>query len=316
MSSTLSVLGLYQWDNSLLDGVVKYLPTPSKIPTDYPDLYYPGDVIDPDMFKHNLLMECAELEVIYPDFDFLKWAVETWALKQSNVWQKFYNTCYYKYNPLWNKDGKITRTETEERDLQTGATRDVTSTTSRDTTNDVTRDLTDAVTRDLTNAGQTQTENTRTVKNSGNVKEDNNGTSNGTSTEQVSAFNSADFRNRSQVEDSQTVINTATTTQDLTTNDTMTSTTTGNNTDSGTITTDSSGTVKTVGSDKSNSTDKDTSSGTETGTITRTYEDLEQGNIGITMSQQMAQAERDYVKFNIVDFIIDDFKKRFCLLVY
>lgn len=40
------------------------------------------------------------------------------------------------------------------------------------------------------------------------------------------------------------------------------------------------------------------------------------GNIGVTTTQQMLEAERKIVQFNIVDFIIDDFRKRFCLLIY
>ena len=40
------------------------------------------------------------------------------------------------------------------------------------------------------------------------------------------------------------------------------------------------------------------------------------GNIGVTTTQQMIEAERNVVKFNIVDYIVEDFKKRFCLLIY
>lgn len=40
------------------------------------------------------------------------------------------------------------------------------------------------------------------------------------------------------------------------------------------------------------------------------------GNIGVTTTQQMIDEERRVVKFNIYDYIIDSFKKRFCILVY
>lgn len=40
------------------------------------------------------------------------------------------------------------------------------------------------------------------------------------------------------------------------------------------------------------------------------------GNIGVTTTQQMIEAERNVVKFNIVDYIVEDFKRRFCLLIY
>ena len=40
------------------------------------------------------------------------------------------------------------------------------------------------------------------------------------------------------------------------------------------------------------------------------------GNIGVTTSQQMIEAQREVVKFNMVDIIIADFKGRFCLPIY
>lgn len=40
------------------------------------------------------------------------------------------------------------------------------------------------------------------------------------------------------------------------------------------------------------------------------------GNIGVTTSQQMIEAERRVSEFNIIDYIIQSFKRRFCILVY
>lgn len=40
------------------------------------------------------------------------------------------------------------------------------------------------------------------------------------------------------------------------------------------------------------------------------------GNVGVTTSQQMIEEERRVSRFNISDYIIDSFKRRFCLLVY
>ncbi len=40
------------------------------------------------------------------------------------------------------------------------------------------------------------------------------------------------------------------------------------------------------------------------------------GNIGVTTTQQMIEEERRVVQFNIIDRIINDFKQRFCLLIY
>lgn len=40
------------------------------------------------------------------------------------------------------------------------------------------------------------------------------------------------------------------------------------------------------------------------------------GNIGVTTTQQMIEEERRVSEFNISDYIIDSFKRRFCLLIY
>lgn len=40
------------------------------------------------------------------------------------------------------------------------------------------------------------------------------------------------------------------------------------------------------------------------------------GNIGVTTTQQMMQQERDIAKFNLYDIIAEEFKLRFCILVY
>ena len=63
-----------------------------------------------------------------------------------------------------------------------------------------------------------------------------------------------------------------------------------------------------------NETEKNTN--TDSGNIDRNNERIERGNIGVTTKQQMIEAERDLVKFNIYDFIIDSFKARFCILLY
>ena len=43
---------------------------------------------------------------------------------------------------------------------------------------------------------------------------------------------------------------------------------------------------------------------------------MAKGNIGVTTSDQMVAQFRETVKFNIYDVIIDEFKQRFCLMVY
>ena len=48
----------------------------------------------------------------------------------------------------------------------------------------------------------------------------------------------------------------------------------------------------------------------------RTYDSTVSGNVGVKTTQSMILEQREIVQFNIVDYIINDFMKRFCLGVY
>lgn len=52
----------------------------------------------------------------------------------------------------------------------------------------------------------------------------------------------------------------------------------------------------------------------DTGTVK--HERIEQGNIGVTSTQSLILEQREVVKINLMDIIIDDFQKKFCLGVY
>lgn len=53
-------------------------------------------------------------------------------------------------------------------------------------------------------------------------------------------------------------------------------------------------------------------SGSEAETITR----REYGNIGVTMTQDMIERQRAVVEFNLYDYIVQDFKREFCIQIY
>lgn len=48
----------------------------------------------------------------------------------------------------------------------------------------------------------------------------------------------------------------------------------------------------------------------------KTTKNRSHGNIGVTTSQQMIEQERQISEFNIVKYIVDDFKQKFCLMIY
>lgn len=94
MTAFLDLIGMYNYDPSVLDGLV-----------------YPSG-LDPETLKDNILMESAEQELIYSNIDFMKQAIASWSYKQLHVWQELYDTTQYEYNPIWNKDGTYSETVT------------------------------------------------------------------------------------------------------------------------------------------------------------------------------------------------------------
>ena len=192
--ATMSILGLYFQDPDLFSGMV------------YPD------ELDRDVLIDSILAECAELEIIYPDPEYMKNLITLWSKKELYNWRKLYETTQFVYNPIWNVDGTVTETET--RNLQN---------------------------RYQQNEGA----NNKNV----NAK---------------TGYNSGAFEDAEQ--------------------------------DTGRTDIERGG------------------ESADTGSVTR--ETKRGGNIGVTMTQQMIEAEREVDKFNIYDFIVDSFKRRFCILVY
>lgn len=219
MGATLSILGLYSYDTSLFDRLV--LP----------------ERVDKDTLIENIISECAELEVLYSDPDYMKYAIGVWSNKELPTWYRVLKTSELEYNPLYNVDA--TEYTKESRDLKStekGANTNTSS--SSDTTVD-------------------------------------SGTN--SNLHKVNGFNNNGLTDESK--DEGAVNNNSTTTSSGTSKlDTDI-----NKTDSGNIITEH-----------------------------RRY-----GNIGVTMSQQLVKAELDLVpELNVMNYIIDSFKNRFCLLVY
>ena len=186
MNSTLSILGLYNADPSLFDDM--------KLP----------EALDRKTVINGILLKCSELEVLYPDAAYMKNALRIWSAYRVTVWQSLYDTTQYDYNPIWNKDGTITETE------------------SRNTSS----------------------------KASGS----------GTGQQAVKAFNESNW------------------------------------------------------ADHTKNTSTSQASSSENEGITR--ERREQGNIGVTTTQQMIREERDISEFNVIQYIIDDFQNEFCVQIY
>lgn len=327
----ISIMTLLELNDDLFRDMA--LPTRPFTDRGYEDLYLTGWDLDKKTLINNLLMETAELNVLYTDPDFMQWAIKQWSAKELPVWQSLYETMFFRYNPIWNKDGTRKHSQLETRDLTGGKnvteTRDLatgSSTTTGDQSSSTTSSTDSRTTVTDESIERDEDSSRTTIKDmEGDVTETTTPATTETTTVSVAAFDSTSYQPRDQTitgrtgtETKVTDYDTTETTDDrlifhnddtqrdetVTENGTTSSTTTGSSSGTEVSSGTNTGTITTAGSD------------TEEGTISTELEELEQGNIGVTTSQQMVEAERELVKFNIYDYIIESFKCRFCILVY
>lgn len=110
-SATMTLMGLYNYDTTLFD----FLTLPEDI--------------DKDTLVDNILLRSGDFEVLYPDFDFLKYSIGAWARKWQPTFERWITALQIEYNPLENYDRKEDWTDT--RNGQTsGSTSGTTNTTS------------------------------------------------------------------------------------------------------------------------------------------------------------------------------------------
>lgn len=198
MNPKISVLGLLQADNTLFDEMS--LP----------------DGVDKTRVIDQIIEDCAELEILFPDPEYMKYAIMSWSARRLYSWTELYKTTKYDYNPIWNKDGTIIETE----------------------------------------EGSNNTERHTT----GNAN------SGGTNSHSVRGFNEEDLI----VSEQDSATNNAQSTENM-------------------------------AEDAGHS-------------ITRTR--TERGNIGITSTQTLISEQRNISNFDIYQIICDDFKTRFCVMIY
>lgn len=155
----MSILSLYNYDNSI-----------------FSDFEVP-EGMDKDTTIDNILLECAELSLVYTEPVFMRRAIKQWSDKEQNIWEKLWATENLEYNPIWNVDGTVTEYETIERDKTNDIDR--TTSTGEMTSDDVDQTTTDSVTGYNSTAWQDHTKSvvdsdrdiSRSVSGSDNVDE-------------------------------------------------------------------------------------------------------------------------------------------------
>lgn len=192
--------------------------------------------IDKETVTDNILLKGSEFEVIYSNPDLLHDAIGIFSNKWQRTFTKWVEALNIDYNPLENYDRIEDWTDTG---------------TGKDTLNGL----------------------VNTVNNGGSNTTDGSTTN---STNEVSAYNTANFQNDSKVSGS----------------------TTGN----------------------SNTTNNFTGSETTTNTMDKTNNNIHtgrvHGNIGVTTSMQLLEAQLSIVEWNVIEHITDMFLQEFCILVY
>lgn len=219
MRATLSILGLYNYDNTVLDGL------------DVPE------GLDRETLIDYIFMECADLELLYPQLPMMKRLIQAWADARAHSWERLYQSTIQKYNMIHNYD----RYE----------------------------DWTDngSSTRNGSSSGlQSATDTNNTTSDS-----------NGTTTTSKAAYNTGE----------------------------------------GLVVTDSvqsraTASANTGASSESNSQE----SHTETTADHQVRVGHLYGNIGVTTASQMLSAERELYKWDVYQAIAQEFKQRFCIMVY
>ena len=277
--ATLSVLGLYNYDSSLFDEMV-----------------YPSGFSDDEKqtVVGNILMECAELEFLFPDFNAAKQAIGIWSHLNVAVWERIFTAANLEYNPIENYNRTELETIADDRTDTHSGNSDSKQLSSTDSE---------------TNSGS----DSRQLSSTGS--ETNSGTD--TQTNKISGYDSGNLVDHDQnLLQHGHGVSTTSSGSDATTYGHVINKT-GSGTDATTY-----GHVITEGGSGSDAT---TYGKTETlthgeqivhdGDITKNSHIS--GNIGVTTSQQMLEQEIEIsAKLNVMDMIVRAFKERFCILVY
>lgn len=130
--SLLTVEGLYNYDDTLFNGF------------NVPEGLVKQIAID------TILMRTRELEILYPDINYMKTRITIWSNKYQINWKKLYDTTVLEYNPIENYDRMEDWTDND----------DETSTSARDNTRNTTNTVKSTSTNEIMNSVNVTDQNT------------------------------------------------------------------------------------------------------------------------------------------------------------
>lgn len=95
MRANLSILGLYNYDTSIFENLT--LP----------------DELDAATAIDSIVFDNAELEIMYPEPDTMKYLIGLWSKRETPIWKRMYDAMQLEYNPIENYNRSETWTDSE-----------------------------------------------------------------------------------------------------------------------------------------------------------------------------------------------------------
>ena len=236
--------------------------------------------IDKSTLTNNILLKGGEFEVLYSNPEFMKFAIGAWSNKWQHTMLRWVKLLNVDYDPLNNYDRHEKYTDT------------TSNTGSENTTANGTNNTESSNTNNTTNSG------TNSVTNTGTATDTSSNTFSGTTEGKVSAFDSSEY----QPHDHTAADNTTSATVSNTSNSTSEST--------------NSSTVGETGTENIEATTSNTSNTSKTDAGSLVHDAYMFGNIGVTSSQELYEAEVSVLKINMYDELSELFLAEFVIPVY
>lgn len=290
----LSVIGLYNYDEKIFNGIKPYLPEEPSDKT----IATESEPMNFELLMQTILLKAGELSLVYTEPKLFKLMVNLWAARNRLVWQNLYDTTYYKYDPLFSKIRAYTLDRKTVDNLDKEIIDSKTETTSQKTDNNKTVDTT----------GNENANITDSVTTDENMHDSFATNKNKTDTLYKQAFN--DININAWYGKDKTVSTETDGGNETKTTGTTTNGTTNNDRDfvenvvdklHGVLTRDITTRFDEFLKQKENGTLQDV--------ITETVK-------GQKPFQELIQLQRELVEFNLYDYIADDFVKNFCVMIY
>ena len=282
-----TIFGFYQYDKELF----KNLVTPNGL--------------NKDLLINEILIHAGMLETSYTDGDLLKELIGVWSSARVVDWERLQDALYAEYIPIHNYDKHSNINNTGTSSIESGTVENVVTgkqsrTDDNNTRTDNLTEKTDGITTVSYGSVETRTDNLQESHGGGE-----------TVTHENTAYNAgltATSRDITQ-RNNDIVNNTGTQRNDHTGADTTTEDTTKRNT--GTQTDNRDITVNENGTENKSITDnslKNDNNNTNEYTF---------GNVGVTTTQKLITEEIELrMKYNIYELIANEFKEKFCNLIY